>query len=125
MVFLIAAGTAAIGIRWVFLPTAITELIAAALLLRVPDARGMIDRLHVPLVDRLRMVRTAVGATGLGVDLLAMILIGTALTTLLFLTPVFAVQSGAPQYQVGVIIAIGSLWRPSARSIFAPIATFE
>jgi predicted MFS family arabinose efflux permease len=95
-----------IGMHWTFLATAFAQLAAAVILSRVPDVRSPSDEDRISLGVRLRgLVRGVRGTPGLPVDLVAMILVGTAFSVLLYLTPVYYVRAGLSEGLVGMAAA--------------------
>jgi MFS family permease len=106
VVLVSASGLSLAGMRWTFVATAAAQLVAVAILARVPDVRSASDVDRVPLGARLRgLVAGVRRAPGLPVDLLAMILVGTAFSVLLYLTPVYYVRAGLSEHLVGVCAA--------------------
>ncbi|MPZ82225.1 MAG: MFS transporter [Actinophytocola sp.] len=101
-----ASGLSLIGMRWTFVATTVAQGLAVVVLLRVADVRSESDVDRVPLGRRLRGLAQGVRrAPGLPVDLLAMILTGTAFSVLLYLTPVYYVRAGLTEHLVGVAAA--------------------
>jgi predicted MFS family arabinose efflux permease len=101
-----ASALSLAGMRWTFIATAVGQLAAVAILIRVKDVRSPSDVDRITLKTRLRGLARGVRTTkGLSVDLLAMILVGTAFAVLLYLTPVYYVRSGLGEHFVGLAAA--------------------
>ncbi|MFL6121768.1 MFS transporter [Actinophytocola sp.] len=101
-----ASALSLIGMRWTFLATAAAQLAAVMVLACTPDVRSPSDVDRVSLRVRLRgLARGVRGTPGLSVDLVAMILVGTAFAVLLYLTPVYYVRAGLGEGLVGVAAA--------------------
>lgn len=101
-----ASALSLAGMRWTFIATAVGQLAAVAILLRVRDVRSPSDVDRITLATRLRGLTRGVRETrGLSVDLLAMILVGTAFAVLLYLTPVYYVRAGLDEHVVGIAAA--------------------
>ncbi|HEY0447972.1 MFS transporter [Actinophytocola sp.] len=106
VVLVSASALSFAGMRWTFVATAAAQLAAVGILTTVADVRSESDVDRVPLGRRLRgLVRGVRRAPGLPLDLLAMILIGTAFSVLLYLTPVYYVRAGLSEHLVGVAAA--------------------
>ena len=115
-----ASALSMIGMHWTFLATAFAQLAAAVILSRVPDVRSPSDEDRISLGVRLRgLVRGVRGTPGLPVDLLAMILVGTAFSVLLYLTPVYYVRAGLSEGLVGMAAA-GVALAAAAAAIVLP-----
>lgn len=130
-----ASGLSLAGMRWTFVATAVAQLLAVGILARVPDVRSPSDVDRVPLGSRLRgLVAGVRRAPGLRVDLLVMILVGTAFSVLLYLTPVYYVRAGLDAHLVGlaaagvalaasaVAFALPDRWPPRATVALAVVA---
>jgi MFS family permease len=101
-----ASALSLAGMHWTFIATTGAQLAAVAVLSRVADVRSPSDADRVTLGRRLRGIVAGVRqAPGLPVDLFAMILIGTAFSVLLYLTPVYYVRAGLSEHLVGVAAA--------------------
>lgn len=101
-----ASALSLAGMRWTFIATAAGQLAAVAILTQVDDIRSPSDVDRITLRTRLRGLARGIRRTkGLSVDLLAMILVGTAFAVLLYLTPVYYVRSGLDEHVVGVAAA--------------------
>jgi MFS family permease len=101
-----ASALSLIGMHWTFLATAVAQLAAVVVLSRVADVRSPSDEDRISLGVRLRgLVRGVRGTKGLPLDLVAMILVGTAFSVLLYLTPVYYVAAGLGEGLVGVAAA--------------------
>ncbi len=135
VVLVSASALSLAGMRWTFVATAAAQFAAAAVLLRVADVRSPSDVDRVPLGARLRgLARGVRRAPGLRVDLLAMILVGTAFSVLLYLTPVYYVRAGLGEHLVGMAAAgvalgaaaaafgLGDRWPPRVSVLVAVVA---
>jgi MFS family permease len=101
-----ASALSLVGMRWTFIATAAGQLVAVAILLRVKDVRSPSDLDRITLRTRVRGLARGIRRTrGLSVDLLAMILVGTAFAVLLYLTPVYYVHAGLDERVVGIAAA--------------------
>jgi predicted MFS family arabinose efflux permease len=101
-----ASALSLAGMRWTFIATTGAQFAAVLVLSRVADVRSPSDADQVTLGRRLRgLVAGVRRAPGLPVDLVAMILIGTAFSVLLYLTPVYYVRAGLNEHLVGVAAA--------------------
>jgi predicted MFS family arabinose efflux permease len=116
-----ASALSLIGMHWTFLATAFAQLAAALILSRVADIRSPSDEDRISLGVRLRgLLRGVRGTKGLPADLLAMILVGTAFSVLLYLTPVYYVGAGLGESLVGVAAA-GVALAASAAALVWPV----
>lgn len=101
-----ASALSLVGMRWTFIATAVGQLVAVGILLRVKDVRSPSDTDRITLRTRVRGLARGIRRTrGLSVDLLAMILVGTAFAVLLYLTPVYYVHAGLDERVVGIAAA--------------------
>jgi MFS family permease len=101
-----ASALSLAGMRWTFIATTGAQFAAVLVLSRVADVRSPSDAERVTFGRRLRGIAAGVRrAPGLPVDLFAMILIGTAFSVLLYLTPVYYVRAGLSEHLVGVAAA--------------------
>lgn len=122
LVLTAASALSLAGMRWTFLATALAQLAAAVILVRVPDIRSPSG------VDRLS--RSHGLARGSPAPLLAMVLAGTAFTMLLYLTPVYLVRAGFGESLVGVAaagvvlaaVALPERWSPRVCVALAAVA---
>jgi MFS family permease len=108
VVLVSSSALSLVALRVPFLATGLAQLGAVMVLLTVPDVRSQSDigPERLPLWDRLRgLVTSARRSAGLPIDLVAMILTGTAFFVLLYLMPVYFVGSGINEHLIGVCAA--------------------
>jgi MFS family permease len=111
-VFALASLLSLKGFATTFLATAVVQSIAVMLLCTLPDARASFADAADRLTPRtwLRHLRAALRQSrSLRLDLLAMVLTGTAFSVLLYLVPAYLVASGIDEHLTGAATAVISL----------------
>lgn len=111
-VFALASLLSLISFAATFLATAVVQGLAVLLLCTLPDARTPFADTEDRITPRTWAVRLRVAlkeSRSLRLDLLAMVLTGTAFSVLLYLVPAYLVASGIDKHLTGVATAVVSL----------------
>lgn len=107
-----ASALSLLALQAPFVATGLAQLGAAVMLLTVPDVRSESDSgpERVPLRARLfGLVNGVRRSAALPVDLISIILAGTAFSALLYLMPVYFIRSGINEHLIGVCAAVVAL----------------
>ena len=102
-----ASGFSLISIRTTFFVTAVVQYGAALILATLPDVRNeTLESERISLARRLKTLGAACrGHRGLPIDLVSMVLTGTAFSVLLYLMPAYLTDSGVNAHLMGIATA--------------------
>jgi MFS family permease len=110
MAYFASGLMALLGYRYTFLFTGITQLLGCTLLLAVPDGKSSDVRSEITLGARLKaVIKTCTSSLTIGLQIVAIVLVGSAFSIILYLLPALADAAGIATYRLGALFALSTL----------------
>jgi predicted MFS family arabinose efflux permease len=110
--YAVSSALVLVSLRLTFFMTGVVQLAAAVMMALVPDLRGArttAARQNTGLTEQVKSLARLADRNSLTRDILAMVLVGTGFSILLYLVPLYYIDAGLTESRLGILAATAAV----------------